>query len=62
MIHLHVHEDKMELEMRGSDATILDELSTAVVRILDALERSDGNPANENMTFLILMLLNKMQE
>ncbi|MBR1528145.1 MAG: hypothetical protein IJ642_02435 [Oscillospiraceae bacterium] len=61
MIDLHIDHEKMELEMRGSDLVILDELSLAVTRILYALEHSQGNPKEENLTYLVLSLIEQNQ-
>ncbi len=61
MISLHIEKMNMELEMQGSDMLILDELSLAVVRILYALEYSEGNSVTENLTYLVLNLIEKNQ-
>lgn len=57
MIKLEVHHQKMELEVRGSDELIIDELSLAIIRLLYALEKSQGNPLEDNLTILIMSLL-----
>ena len=61
MLKLFVNHETMELEMRGSDLLILDELSLAVTRILYALEHSEGCPVKENLTYLVLNLIEKNQ-
>jgi len=61
MISLHIDNEKIELEMRGSDLIILDEISLAVTRILYALEHSEGNSRQENLTYLILNLIEQNQ-
>ena len=57
MIKLEINQQNMELEMRGSDDLILNELSLAVIRMLTALEQSDGRPSSENLNYLVLSLI-----
>ena len=57
MIKMHVRHENIELEMRGSDELILDELSLAIIRMLHALEQCDGNPLEDNLTVLVLSLI-----
>ena len=57
MIKLEINCQNMELEMRGSDDLILNELSLPVMRMLIALEQSDGRPASENLSYLVLSLI-----
>lgn len=57
MIKLHMEKDSMEIELKGSDELLIDELSIAVVRILKAMEQSDGHPVKENLTALLLKML-----
>jgi hypothetical protein len=57
MIQIHLEDNEMELELRGSDALIVEELSVTVARILIAMETSGGNPVRENFTALVLKLL-----
>lgn len=59
MINMHIGNGEMSLELNGSDDLLIDELSTAVVRMLGAMEQSDGNPVKENLTLLILQLIDK---
>lgn len=59
MINMHIGNREMSLELNGSDDLLIDELSTAVVRMLGAMEQSDGNPVKENLTLLILQLIDK---
>ncbi|MBR0485317.1 MAG: hypothetical protein IJJ69_11170 [Oscillospiraceae bacterium] len=61
MIKLEINCQNMELEMRGSDDLILNELSLAVIRMLNAMEQSDGRPTAENLSCLVLSLI-AMQE
>ena len=44
MIQLQISRSQMEMELRGSDEVIVDELSTASIRMLSAMERYGGNP------------------
>ncbi|MBE6875829.1 MAG: hypothetical protein E7496_03760 [Ruminococcus sp.] len=57
MIKLEINCQNMELEMHGSDELILNELSLAVIRMLTALEQSDGRPCSENLSYLVLSLI-----
>ncbi|MDE6730484.1 MAG: hypothetical protein K2J71_06885 [Oscillospiraceae bacterium] len=61
MIRLQVCPEEIQIEMRGSDHAILSELSDAIFRMLKAMEHSEGRPVSENLTALILRLL-EMQE
>ncbi|MDE5769308.1 MAG: hypothetical protein K2H82_07985 [Oscillospiraceae bacterium] len=61
MIRLQVCPQEVKVEMRGSDNVILSELSDAIFRMLEAMEHSGGRPVSENLTILILHLL-EMQE
>jgi len=63
MINLHISQRKKEfdLELYGADGLILNELSTATLRILDAMEQYNGHPARENLTALVLMLIEKSE-
>lgn len=62
MIQLWICEKEMEVRLRGSDEMLLDELSTAVTRMLRAMERSEGRPVADNLTALILSLLEKTEK
>ncbi len=62
MLKLEMNAGTMELELRGSDELIIDELSLAVIRIFYALEHSDGNPAKDNLTRLILSLISRQNQ
>ena len=61
MIRLQVCPGEVQIEMRGSDNVILSELSDVVFRVLEAIAHDDGRPVSENLTILILHLL-EMQE
>ena len=52
----------MQLEMRGSDDLIISELSTALIRMLTALEQSEGNPVKENLALLTLQMISKSEQ
>ena len=62
MISLKIDNDQIEAKMCGSDAVIIDELSTAAVRILTALEEDSGRPVRETLGVLILHMLSKSQQ
>jgi hypothetical protein len=64
MINLHIsqHKKEFDIELYGADGLILNELSTAALRVLDAMERCNGHQAKENLTTLILMLIEKSEE
>jgi len=64
MINLHIDQtnSEMNMELRGADGLVLNELSTAALRMLDAMERCNGHPAKENLTTLILMLIEKSEQ
>ncbi len=57
MIKMEMQCGNMQLEMRGSDDLILNELALAVIRMLTALEQSDGRTLSENLSYLVLSLL-----
>ena len=57
MIKMEMNCGNMQLEMRGSDDLILNELALAVMRMLTALEQSDGRTLSENLSYLVLSLL-----
>lgn len=40
MIALLIQQDQIQIEMRGSEDKILEELSTAIVRMMKAMEES----------------------
>lgn len=61
MIRLQVNPKEIQVEMHGSDQTILLELSGAIFRMLEAMQHSGGSSVPENLTILILRLL-EMQE
>ena len=46
-----------KIELKGSDELIVTELSLAVIRILKAMEQSDGYSVKENLTALVLKML-----
>ena len=62
MISLKIDNDQIEAKIHGSDEIVIDELSTAVVRILTALEEDDGRPVRETLGVLILHMLSKSQQ
>ena len=47
MIHLQINNHEFQMELRGSDDKILEELSSAAVRMLTAMEQSDGRCMNQ---------------
>ena len=49
MIRMQIEGEKIELELRGCDELILEELSIATIRMLKAMEMSEGNPIKENL-------------
>ncbi len=57
MVKMEIQCGNMQLEMRGSDDLILNELALAVIRMLTALEQSDGRTLSENLSYLVLSLL-----
>lgn len=61
MIRMQIEHDKMELELRGSDELIVEELSVAVFRMLKAMESSGGYPVRNNLSLLTLKLLSESQ-
>lgn len=61
MIQMQIEHDKMELELRGSDELIVEELSVAVFRMLKAMESSGGYPVRNNLSLLTLKLLSESQ-
>ncbi len=62
MVHLRIEKGEMQLEMRGSDDLIISELSTALIRMLTALEQSEGNPVKENLALLTLQMISKSEQ
>ncbi len=62
MIKMEIDRCEMMLEMRGSDEMILKELALAVMRMLKAMEQSEGNPVSENLTCFVLGLLAEKEE
>lgn len=62
MISLKIDNDRIEAKIHGSDEIVIDELSTAVVRILTALEEDGGRPVREILGVLILHMLSKSQQ
>lgn len=62
MISLQINNNQIEAKIHGSDEIVIDELSTAVVRILTALEEDGGRPVREILGVLILHMLSKSQQ
>ncbi len=62
MISLKIDNDRIDAKIHGSDEIVIDELSTAVVRILTALEEDGGRPVREILGVLILHMLSKSQQ
>lgn len=62
MIDLHTDQNGMTIDMAGSDRLILEELSAASVRILSALGRDSGFSVRENLTALVLILIEKSEQ
>ena len=62
MIRLHIDRNETEIEMHDSDELILRELSSATIKMLQAMEHCNGNPAKENLTVLIMMLINETEQ
>ncbi|MDE5737385.1 MAG: hypothetical protein K2O52_04110 [Oscillospiraceae bacterium] len=59
MIKLQVKNGDMLIEMRGSDEVIITDLSEAIMRMLHALQNGGGHSVSENLTMLMLCLLNE---
>lgn len=57
MVKLTVDNQKIEMQLEGNDETILSELSSALVRALDALEEENGQELDTNVTYLVLNIL-----
>ncbi len=62
MIRMQIEGEKIELELRGCDELILEELSIATIRMLKAMEMSEGNPIKENLAALVLSLLSESEQ
>lgn len=62
MIKLQVDNGNMQIEMRGSDEVILTDLSESVMRMLNAMQTSGGHSVSENLTMLVLSLLNQQKQ
>jgi hypothetical protein len=62
MIRMQIEGEKVELELRGCDELILEELSIATIRMLKAMEMSEGNPIKENLAALVLSLLSESEQ
>lgn len=62
MIRMQIDGEKVELELRGCDELILEELSIATIRMLKAMEMSEGNPIKENLAALVLSLLSESEQ
>lgn len=62
MIRMQIEGEKIELELRGCDELILEELSIATIRMLKAMEMSEGNPIKENLVALVLSLLSESEQ
>lgn len=62
MINMKIKQKKLELNMVGSDDSIIDELTFAVRRILKALEDTGGKSVQENLTVLLLLLCAENEE
>ncbi len=59
MIQLEIRENNTEIKLHGSDALIIDELASASLRILCALETNGGDSLEETTAAFILHLLDK---
>ena len=62
MIRMQIEGEKVELELRGCDELILEELSIATIRMLKAMEMSEDNPIKENLAALVLSLLSESEQ
>ncbi|MBR4320549.1 MAG: hypothetical protein IKI37_11500 [Oscillospiraceae bacterium] len=62
MIKLKMNAGVMEMELNGSDELLIDEFSTAIIRMLYAFERHSGVPVKENLTKLILTLISRQNQ
>lgn len=62
MIHLQINNHEFQMELRGSDDKILEELSSAAVRMLTAMEQSDGRCMKENLALLVMKMLEKSKQ
>lgn len=62
MIALLIQQDQIQIEMRGSEDKILEELSTAIVRMMKAIEESGGAAMKENLSFLTLKTIDKSRQ
>lgn len=59
MIKLQVKNGDILIEMGGSDEAIITDLSAAIMRMLHALQNGGGHSVSENLTMLMLCLLNE---
>ena len=61
MIKLQVNNGNILVEMRGADEVIIMDLSEAITHMLHALQNGGGHTVSENLTMLVLSLIEEHQ-